>query len=68
LERILKKHLTRIINDTLTGALPQASAGKFETNGKLINFMDGLTRQACKKPARCKAPERWVQGRETLLH
>jgi hypothetical protein len=32
---------------------------KFETNGKLINFMDGLTRQAGLKPARCKAPERY---------
>jgi len=42
----------------LTGALHQAGAGKFETNGKLINFMDGLTRQADLKPARCKAPER----------
>jgi len=34
---------------------------KFETYGKLINFMDGLTRQASLKPARCKAPERWAQ-------
>jgi len=36
---------------------------KFETNGKLINFMDGLTRQASLKPARCKAPERYTQLR-----
>jgi len=35
---------------------------KFETNGKLINFMDGLTRQAGLKPARCKAPERYKQA------
>jgi len=37
---------------------------KFETNGKLNNFMDGLTRQAGLKPARCKAPERYQQGEE----
>jgi len=34
---------------------------KFVTYGKLINFMDGLTRQAGLKPARCKAPERYGQ-------
>ena len=36
---------------------------KFDTNGKLINFMDGLTWQAGLKPARCKAPERYTQLR-----
>lgn len=45
-------------NQCITGALHQAGAGKFERNGKLINFMDGLTRQDGSKPARCKAPER----------
>jgi len=38
---------------------------KFEKYGKLINFMDGLTRQASKKPARCKAPERYGQAEKT---
>jgi len=42
--------------------LHQAGARKLETNGKLINFMDGLTQQAYLKPARCKAPERYQQG------
>ncbi len=28
--------------------------------------MDGLTQQAYKKPARCKAPERYLQAKETL--
>jgi len=44
----------------ITGALHQAGAGKLETYGILINFMNGLTRQASLKPARCKAPERYL--------
>ena len=35
---------------------------KPETYGKLINFIDGLTRRECSSSARCKAPERYAQA------
>jgi hypothetical protein len=38
---------------------------KLETHGKLTNFMEGLTRQEYSSSARCKAPERYMQPKET---
>ena len=47
------------------GFAPGGMREKLETHGKLTNFMEGLTRQEYSSSARCKAPERYMQPKET---
>jgi hypothetical protein len=43
--------------------------GKNLKRMEILNiFMDGLTRQAYLKPARCKAPERYAQAEKRQRH